>query len=258
MLENLEKELKNLQKIAIAYSGGIDSAFLVFVANKVLGKENVLAIIADGQMLPRKDYKEAIEFLEQNSFNYKTIPYDCLTIPEFRENHKDRCYHCKKNIMTCIKNVATENGFNIVCDGKNKDDSKEFRPGTKATLELGIVSPLEKANITKAEIRKEARDLGIPFWDKPSNSCLATRFPYNTLINSDDLKRVELAEEIIKSLGIPTTRVRVHGNIARIEAHKQYFDLILKHTEIINKIKDLGFKYVTLDLEGLKTGCFDK
>lgn len=230
MLESLEKELKNLKKVAIAYSGGIDSAFLVFVANKILGKNNVLAIIVNGQMVPHQDYKEAIEFLEENHFNYKTIKYDCLTVPEFRENHKDRCYHCKKSIMSYIKEVANKNGFQVVCDGQNKDDAKEFRPGAKATQELEIVSPLEKSNITKVQIRQEARKLGISFWDKPSNSCLATRFPYNTEISNNDLKKVELAEQMIKSLNIPTARVRIHGDIARIEVNNKYFNQIITNT----------------------------
>ncbi len=258
MLEELEKRLKELGKVAVAFSGGIDSSFVVYMANKVLGKENVLAIIGNGQMIPRKDYKEAIEFLNQNNFQYKEIPVDCLEVKEFRENHEDRCYYCKKSIMTKVQQVAKENGFDIVCDGKNIDDTKVYRPGNKATKELGIISPLEETNFDKKAIRENAKKVGIEFWNKPSNSCLATRFPYNTILTNENLKKVELAEEIIKDLGIPTTRVRVHNDIARIEVNKAYFELILKNSEITEKIKELGFKYVTLDLEGLKNGNFDK
>ena len=258
VFEKLEKRLKELGKIAVAFSGGIDSSFLLFSANEVLGKENVLAIIGNGQMIPRKDYKEAIEFLKENDFEFKEIPVDCLEVLEFRENHKDRCYYCKKSIMTRIKQVAKENGFDIVCDGKNVDDTKGYRPGQKATKELGIVSPLEECGFTKKDIRENAKSLGITFWDKPSNSCLATRFPYNTELTNESLKRVELAEELIKKLGIPTTRVRCHGDIARIEVQKEYFDRILGNDKLVNDIKELGFEYVTLDLEGMKSGRFDK
>ena len=169
VFKKLEKRLKELGKIAVAFSGGIDSSFLLFSANKVLGKENVLAIIGNRQMIPRKDYKEAIEFLKENDFNYREIPVDCLEVLEFRENHKDRCYYCKKSIMTKVKQVARENGFNIVCDGKNVDDTKGYRPGQKATKELGIVSPLEECGFAKKDIRENAKNLGITFWDKPSN-----------------------------------------------------------------------------------------
>ena len=257
MFEELEKRLKELGKIAVAFSGGIDSSFLLFSANKVLGKENVLAIIGNGQMIPRKDYNEAIEFLKENDFQYKEVPVDCLEVLEFRENHEDRCYHCKKSIMTMVKRVAKENGFEIVCDGKNTDDTKVYRPGNKATKELGIISPLEECGFSKKEIRENAKKLGISFWSKPSNSCLATRFPYNTILTNENLKKVELAEEIIKDLGIPTTRVRTHNEIARIEVAKEYFELILKNPQIIDEIKKLGFQYVTLDLSGMKNGNFD-
>ena len=258
VFERLEKRLKELGKIAVAFSGGIDSSFLLFSANEVLGKENVLAIIGNGQMIPRKDYKEAIEFLKENDFEFREIPVDCLEVLEFRENHKDRCYYCKRSIMTRIKQVAKENEFDIVCDGKNVDNTKGYRPGQKATKELGIVSPLEECGFTKKDIRENAKSLGITFWDKPSNSCLATRFPYNTELTNESLKRVELAEELIKEFGIPNTRVRSHGDIARIEVQKEYFDRILGNDKLVNDIKKLGFEYVTLDLEGMKSGRFDK
>lgn len=183
MLEKLENKLKELKKVAIAYSGGIDSSFLLYVSNKVLPKENVLAIIANGCMVPMKDYNEAIEFLVENKFQYIEIPYNPLDIIEFKENHKDRCYYCKKNLMKKVKEVAKENGFNIVVDGKNLDDLKLYRPGNKATEEIGIISPLAELEFDKKTIRKEAKELGIKTWNKPSNSCLATRFPYNWDLN---------------------------------------------------------------------------
>ena len=257
MIEKLENRLKELGKVAIAYSGGIDSSFLLFVANKVLPKENVLAIIANGCMVPRKDYKDAINFLIENKFQYKEFPYNPLSITEFKENHKDRCYYCKKTLMTKVKEVAKENGFEIVLDGKNLDDLKVYRPGNRATEELGIISPLAELEFDKQTIRNEAHNLNIQIWNKPSNSCFATRFPYNTTLTEEALKKVELSEEMIKNLGIQKVRVRIHNDIARIEVPKEEFKIILENEKIIDKIKALGFKFVTLDLLGLQSGSFD-
>lgn len=255
----LEEEIKKLDKVAICFSGGIDSSFLLFVANKVLTKENVLAIIAKGEMVPRKDYKEAIEFLKENSFNFREIEYRPLEIPEFKENRKDRCYYCKKHLMTEIRKEATKNGFEILLDGKNLDDLKVYRPGNKATEELGIISPLAKLKFSKKDIRKYSKELKIEFWDKPSNSCLATRFPYDTTLSKESLKMVDLSEEEIKKLDIKKVRVRVHKDVARIEVEKEDFSKILENKEeIVEKLKKFGFTYVSLDLDGLKSGNFDK
>ena len=259
----LEDYLKTLKKVAIAYSGGIDSSYLLFIANKVLPKKQVLAVIANGIMVPRKDYGEAIAFLKENHFQYIEVPYNPLEIIEFRENHKDRCYYCKKVLMTTLKKVANENGYEYLLDGKNADDLTVYRPGNRATEEVGIISPLAQFEISKEEIRQYSKTLGIPFWNKPSNSCLATRFPYNTHLTEKGLKKVEQSEEVIKDLGIKKVRVRVHDSIARIEVNPEDFEVILnniKHKNddnIVEKIKDLGFSYVTLDLSGLKSGSFD-
>lgn len=257
MLEKLENRLKELEKVSIAYSGGIDSSFLLYVANRVLPKENVMAIIANGNMIARKDYKEAIEFLKENNFAFRELPYNPLSITEFRKNYKDRCYHCKKNLMSKIKNTSNKNGFINVLDGKNTDDLKVYRPGNKATKEIGIISPLAELGFNKETIRKQAKEFGIKIWNKPSNSCLATRFPYNTNLTEESLKKVELSEEIIKLLGIEKVRIRIHGDFAKIEVEKQNFEIILKNEKSIQQIKDLGFNFVTLDLLGLKSGSFD-
>lgn len=257
MLNRLEEKLKEMKKVAISYSGGIDSSFLLYVANKILPRENVLAIIANGCMISRKDYEDAINFLKENNFQYREIEYNPLEIEAFRENHKDRCYYCKKNSLLCVKKEAEKNGFNIVLDGKNADDLKVYRPGNKATEELNIISPLAEVGFDKKMIRDEAKKLGIKIWNKPSNSCLATRFPYNTILKKEDLRKVELGEELIKSLEIQKVRLRVHDDIARIEILKEDFKKILDNEEIIDKIKKLGFKFVTLDLSGIKSGSFD-
>jgi len=256
-LEKLKNKLKALNKVAIAYSGGIDSTFLLYVANQVLPKENVIAIIANGNMIARKDYREAIEFVKENDFQYKEIEYYPLDIKEFKQNQKNRCYHCKKDLMTRIKNVAEENGFEYLLDGENMDDLEVYRPGSKATKEIGISSPLADVKFKKEEIRQKAKELKIQSWNKPSNSCLATRFPYNTVLTEEKLKKVELSEAIIKEMGIQKVRVREQGDIARIEVEKQDFEKILKEEGAIQQIKELGFQFVTLDLMGLKSGSFD-
>ena len=257
MLNRLEEKLKEMKKVAISYSGGIDSSFLLYVANKILPRENALAIIANGAMVSRKDYEDAINFLKENNFQYREIEYNPLEIDAFRENHKDRCYYCKKNLLSNVKKEAEKNGFNIILDGKNADDLKVYRPGNKATEELNIISPLAEVGFDKKMIRDEAKKLGIKIWNKPSNSCLATRFPYNTILKKEDLRKVELGEELIKSLEIQKVRLRVHDDIARIEILKEDFKKILDNEEIIDKIKKLGFKFVTLDLSGIKSGSFD-
>lgn len=258
MLSKLQDRLKELNKVAVSFSGGIDSSFLLYVAKITLPKENVLAIIANGNMVPRKDYNEALEFLKENDIKYKEIEYKPLEIKEFKENRKERCYFCKKKLMSSIKEEANKNGFINVLDGKNKDDLKVYRPGNKATEELKIISPLAEIGFSKEDIRKNARKLNLKIWNKPSNSCLATRFPYNTILTEEGLKKVEQSEELLKALGIPKIRVRVHQEVARIEVEKEYFNIIMQNLDMVNKIKNLGFKYVTLDLEGLTSGSFDK
>lgn len=258
MLKKLQDRLKELNKVAISFSGGIDSSFLLYVARITLPTENVLAIIANGNMVPRKDYEEAIEFLKENKINYKEIEYKPLEIKEFKENRKDRCYYCKKKLMSGIKEEANKNGFKNVLDSKNEDDLKVYRPGNKATEEIGIISPLAEIGFSKENIREESKKLGLKIWNKPSNSCLATRFPYNTILTEDDLKRVEQGEEVLKKLGIPKVRIRVHQEIARIEVEREYSNVIIQNQNIVEQIKALGFRYVTLDLNGLTSGSFDK
>ena len=257
MLKKLENKLKELGKVAIAYSGGIDSSFLLYIANTVLSKKNVIAVIANGSMIPRKDYDEAIQFLVKNEFQYKEVQYNPFDILEFRENHIDRCYYCKKELMNKIKKVSEDLEFKYLLDGKNVDDLSVYRPGNIATTELGIISPLADLNFSKNDIRKLSKELGIKFWNKPSNSCLATRFPYNTILIKENLRKSELSEEIIRDLGIKEVRVRIHRNIARIEVNTKDFEIILKNEKAIQKIKNLGFDFVTLDLLGLKKGSFD-
>ena len=257
-LESLRKYIKELNKVCISFSGGIDSTFLLKVASLVLDKENLLAIIANGDMLQKSDLNDAISFLKDNDINYKIIDFKPLEIEQFRLNKKNRCYYCKYNLMSNIKKEALKEGFEYVLDGKNKDDLNVYRPGNKASEELNILSPLALFDFTKKDIRNYSKDLEIPIWNKPSNSCLATRFPYDTYLSKEKLIMVESAENLIRNLGIDNVRVRYIENTAQIEVDKIFFNKIINNDKIINNIKNLGFKNVLLNLDGIKSGTFDK
>ena len=255
--DRLHNILKERKKIAVAYSGGTDSDFLLNFAVDVLGKENVYAIIANGIMLADKDLKDAVRLAEKSGAKYTVVDVDALKVEEFRNNTEERCYFCKKNIMGAVIAKAKEEGFEFVADGKNKDDGLKFRPGAKAAEELGIISPLYEAGFTKNDIRQRGKEMGIETWDKKSNSCLATRFAYNTLLTEEKLKMVERAEKYIADKGYRGARVRVHGDLARIEVEPCDIEKFVLEKETIKNIKNTGFKYVTLDLEGFRSGSMD-
>lgn len=251
---DLVRKLKELKRVAICYSGGIDSAYLLTVANNVLGKNNVIALIAKGPMIDQNDYNEALNYLNIANYNYCELYFNPLEITEFKNNTKDRCYYCKHQMLLILKNKANNLGFSFLLDGQNKDDLDKYRPGSKASKELGVLSPL--SNMTKLEIRTNAKKLNIPFYDKPANSCLATRFPYATTLTLEKLKLVEKAEYLIKTLGLKLVRARIHDDILRIEVLPADFNLII-NSNIPTKLKELGFKYVTLDLLGYSSGNYD-
>ncbi|WP_395013692.1 ATP-dependent sacrificial sulfur transferase LarE [Robinsoniella peoriensis] len=256
-LELLKKRLKELKKVAIAYSGGVDSNFLMSVARETLGKENVLAVLCSGAMLAQADYQEAVQLLKDKDVQYEILAMDVFTVSEFAGNDKKRCYYCKKNLMSKIIEMAKTQGYEVVLDGKNLDDAKVYRPGAAAAQELGICSLLYECGFTKQDIRNVSRELGIITWNKPSNACLASRFPYGTQLTAEKLKQVEDAERCLKELGIDSGRIRVHDRIARVEVAKEDFKCLLEHKDFVNKVKACGFDYVTLDLEGFRSGSFD-
>ena len=240
-LELLQEELRNYGKVAIAYSGGVDSNFLFHVALETLGKENVLPVLCRGVMMSKEDIEGALEQLKDS--NHVVLSVNPLDVEAFHFNHKDRCYHCKRSIMSKVIAVAKEHDFAYVLDGKNKDDEKVYRPGLKACEELGIISPLANNNLAKQEIRDYSKQLGIATYNKPSNACLASRFDYNTELTLEKLKLV--------------VRLRVHGDVARLEVEPQDFMKIIENKELIQNIKNLGFRFVTLDLEGIRSGGYD-
>jgi uncharacterized protein len=257
-LESLKKILRSLDSVLIAYSGGVDSTFLAKVAQDVLG-DNTLAVTISSEIHPEWEPKEAATIAKEIGIKHEIIKTDALDIPGIAENPPDRCYYCKKAILGKLKDIAEKRGFKHVAEGTNFDDIGDHRPGMRAVMEEGVISPLKEAKLAKADIRKLSKALGLPTWDKPSLACLASRFPYGTRITPEKLKSVEQAEIFLMDMGIRQLRVRHHGEIARIEVPQEDTDIILQNREeIVKRLKELGYKYVTMDLQGYRTGSMNE
>ena len=210
-------------------------------------------------MNPEREVKESIEFCKEIGVKHILIEADEYNIPEFVANNKERCYFCKKAIFKKIKEKAKNQGYNIVADGSNVDDDSDYRPGMKALKELGVISPLKEAKLSKNEIREICKEINLSVWNKPSMACLATRIPYGTSISRDKLKKVELAEEILLNKGFKQFRVRYYHELAKIEVLKEDIPKIISISEeIIDEFKNIGFNYITLDLEGFRSGSMNE
>lgn len=257
-LEKLKESLKNMQKVAVAFSGGVDSTFLLKTAHDTLG-DNALAVTVRSCLVPRRELEEAENFCKVNGISQLFIDAKPLEIPGFEKNPEDRCYICKRSIFQQIIELSTQHGIAHVCEGSNADDIKDYRPGMKAVSELGIKSPLREASLTKAEIRELSKMMNLATWNKPSFACLASRFVYGEKIDETSLKMVEAAEQFLLDSGFSQMRVRVHGEMARIEVLPGDFPLMLKNAARINgALKELGFSYVTMDLQGYRTGSMNE
>ncbi len=257
----LQNILKELEKAVVAYSGGVDSTFLLKVAVDTLGAENVLAYIAKGPLLPQKQYEQAIETARQIGIEAKPIEPNEMADLKFIANKADRCFHCKQHLMKLLIEIAKKKGFNKVICGHNFDDNKDYRPGLLAIKKFKIVCPLADAKLTKEDIRKLSRKLSLPTADMPASPCLASRICYGLEITEKRLRQIEQAEEFLKSFGLVEFRLRHHDTIARIEIYPQDFEKITKdppRSKIIKKLKSLGFKYVTVDLQGFRSGSLNE
>jgi uncharacterized protein len=257
-LERLQKLLNEMNGVLVAFSGGVDSSFLLKVAHDTLG-ERAVAVTAVSETYPEHELASAKKVAVLVGAKHVIIETSEFEVAEFRNNAPDRCYYCKKELFGKLKELAVELGLAVVVDGANADDTSDFRPGMRACRELGVCSPLQEAGFTKEEIRALSKEMDLPTWDMPSYACLASRFPYGTEITPEGLLRVGKGEEFLHSLGLRQVRLRDHGSIARIEVPLEAFDLVLQHKdEIVKSFKELGYLYVALDLEGYRMGSMNE
>jgi pyridinium-3,5-biscarboxylic acid mononucleotide sulfurtransferase len=257
-LEDLRNLIGRRERLLVSFSGGVDSTLLAYLAKDIL-KDNSLCVVLDSETLPRSELQKALELAKSLNLNCLVAIFSVLIDEEFRRNSPERCYTCKKIAAKRLKDLSGKYGFNAIADGVNLTDYGDFRPGIEACEEEGIWHPFVDAKITKEDIREIARDLGLPNWNKPSSACLSSRIPYGEEITAGNLGLVEVAEEYLRSLGFEQVRVRNHSSMARIELPGRDMERALKlRDKIAGKLKDIGYRYVTLDLQGFRSGSMNE
>ena len=256
----LKDHIKSLGGVVVGYSGGVDSALVAKAAHNALGGR-ALAVLVDSCLIARRDVDEAAALAAALGLQFVRICLDPLDVGEVAANPPDRCYHCKLAVFGRLVEIARERGLPWVLDGANADDESDYRPGTAATAQLGVRSPLKELGITKEQVRAISKELGLPTWDKPSSACLASRVPYGTAITAEVLEQVESAENVLRDLGFKQLRVRHHGDIARIEVPSDDISRLADEetrNTVARELRSLGYRYVTVDLMGYRVGSLNE